>query len=126
LYEFEGKEGVDVRGGEEALVVIVGEAVVGGIGHIVAAGAGDIGTVFLSIERIPTQIVYKFEVIADAEIEVSRVAWVVAKVVTEVTVAGAFAVVVHCLTCRVAVGVVESVVWDLHLRLRDRVCIVDS
>jgi hypothetical protein len=115
LYKFEGKEVVDIRDGEEALVAIVGKAVVGGIGHIIAADAGDISTVFLGIECIPTWIMYKFTVIADARIEVSRVAWVVAEVVTEVTVASAFTVIVHCLTCRVTVRVVESVVWDLHL-----------
>ena len=42
LYEFEGKESVNVRGGEGALVVITGEAEVDvvGVGHVVAAGAG--------------------------------------------------------------------------------------
>ena len=69
---------------------------------------------------------HELAVIADAEAEASRVAWVVAEVVTEVPVVGASAVVARWLACGVAVGDVESVVWDLHLRLRDRVRIVDS
>ena len=49
LYEFEGKESVNIRGSDEALVVIAGGAEVDvvGIGHVVAAvaGAGGIGTI---------------------------------------------------------------------------------
>jgi hypothetical protein len=45
---------------------------------------------------------------------------------TEVAVASAFTVITCCLTCGVAVGVVESVVWDLHLRLCDHIHIVNS
>ena len=49
LYEFKGKESVNVRGGDEALVAIAGGAEVDvvGIGHVVAAvaGAGGIGAV---------------------------------------------------------------------------------
>ena len=42
LYEFEGKESVDVGGGKGALVAIAGEAEVDvvGVGHVIAAGAG--------------------------------------------------------------------------------------
>jgi hypothetical protein len=49
LYEFEGKERVSIGCSEEALVTIVGEAVVDvvGVGHVIAAGAGagSIGTI---------------------------------------------------------------------------------
>jgi hypothetical protein len=69
---------------------------------------------------------HKLAVIADARAKASRVAWVVAEVVTEVAVAGAFTVVVHCLTYGVAVGVVEIVGRGLHLQLHDCIHIVDS
>ena len=69
---------------------------------------------------------HKLAVIADAEAEASRVAWVVAEVVTEVAVVGASAVVAHWLACGVTIGDVETVGRGLHLRLRDRIRIIDS
>ena len=129
LYEFEGKEVVGVGGGEEALVAIMGEAVVGavGVGHVVAAGAGDISTVFLGIERIPARIVYKFAVIADAGIEVAQVAVSDVNVVAVagVDAASVVAVFARCLACDVAAGVDVAFLQNLCLRLRDRVRIAD-
>jgi hypothetical protein len=128
LHEIKGR-GVDVRGWRDGLVAVVVEIEVGiGIAGCVVAAAADTVTIVarrdvLDAENYAAWIVHELAVIADARAEASRVAWVV---VTEVAIAGASAVIARCLTCGVAVGVVESVVWDLHLQLRDCVRIVDS
>ena len=80
----------------------------------------------LGAELVPAWVMHKLAVAAEAEAEASQVAWVVAEVVAVVAVAVAIAVIARCLACGVAVGDVETVGKGLHLRLRDRVRIVDS
>ena len=69
---------------------------------------------------------HKLAVVADAGAEASRVAWVVAEVVTEVAVVSVSAVVARWLACGVAVGDVETDAGDLHFQLCNRICIVVS
>jgi hypothetical protein len=134
LHEIRGR-GVDVRGWRDGLVAVAVKIEVGiGVARrVVAAAAATAGTVtvvarrdVLDVESDAAWIVHELAVVADAGAEASRVAWVVAEMVTEVAVADAFAVIARCLACGVAVGVVETVGRGLHLRLRDRVRIVDS
>ena len=97
-------------------------------GRIAAAAAVvvDARWTVLGAELVPAWVMHELAIVAEAEAEASRVAWVVAEVMAVVAVAGVIAVVVHCLACGVTVGDVETVGKGLHLRLRDRVCIIDS
>lgn len=125
MHEIEGKEGVDVGGGEEALVAIAGEVAVGG--HVVAAGAGAIGAVLLGIEHGSARIVRELAGVTDAEV---AGAWVVAAIAAVVAGAGvdaarAVAFFPRCLVCGVAAGAMVAFLRDLCLRLCDRVRIVN-
>ena len=98
-------------------------------GRVAAAAAAvvvDARWTVLGAELVPAWVMHELAIVAEAEAEASRVAWVVAEVVAVVAVAGAIAVVARCLACGVAVGDVETVGKGLHLRLRDRDRIVDS
>ena len=117
LHEFEGKEGVDVGGSEEALVAIAGKAVVGvvGTGHVITAAAAGICTivicrVVLSSESDPTQIVHELADVADAEVKGAEVVVAAAAVVTGsgVDAASVVAVFTCCPACGVAAGAVAG------------------
>ena len=134
LCEVEGKEGVDVRGGEEALVAIAGEAAVGvvGAGHVIATAAAGIRTVVacrvvLSSESDPTRIVRELADVADAEVEGVEVVVAAAAVVagSGVDAASVVAVFACCPACGVAAGAVAGFLQDLCLRLCDHVRIAD-
>ena len=134
LREFEGKEGVDVGGSEEALVAIAGEAAVGviGVGHVIAAAAAGIHTVVacrvvLSSESDPAWIICELADVADAEVKGAEVVVAAAAVIagSGVDAASVVAVFVRCPACGVAAGAVAGFLQDLCLRLHDRVHIAD-
>jgi hypothetical protein len=126
------RRGVDVRGWRDGLVAVAVKIEVGiSITGCIVAAAADTVTIVtrrdvLDAENYATWIVHKLAAITDARAEASQVTWVVAEMVTEVTVASAFTVIACCLACGVTVGVVETVGSGLHLWLRNRICIVDS
>ena len=102
---------IDISGGEDSLVVVTVEAVVGvsGAGHSAAADGG-IGTVIvhrvvLRVGGVPARIVHDLGVVACTEVAVA-VAAVIAVADAMVVVAAVIATVVYGLAFDVIAGVV--------------------
>lgn len=141
MYKIEGKKQDNNRCSEEALVTIVGKAVVGvvSIGHVVIADAGAVGisTVIasyavLSNEGGSAQIVCKPADVANVKVAGAWVVAAIAAMVSSASVndasviaAGAVVVFAHYLVCGAAAGVVVAFLWDLCLQLCSCVCIAD-
>jgi hypothetical protein len=64
----------------------------------------------LSIEGIPTRIIYGLAIFTNAK---SNLAWIVVAVAAMVAVVGVIAVITCCLACGVILDIYRTVLWDL-------------